>query len=133
MQCTLVGGKATAPSTPVATAIATSREAVSATTEAATATAHSTSTATATHAGKVRPLRDHLDVAALEDALIEDQGLWDKVGLGELDVGVTSNEGKISTYYLRGHCKNSWHSAYPLGWPVNLSSRMVTRLIEPQL
>lgn len=103
MQYTLVGRKATTPSTTVATTVATPRKAETAAAEATTTTTHATSAAAAAHAGKVRSLRDHLDVAALKDTLVQNQSLWDKVGLSKLDVGVTVNKANVSMCYHRSH------------------------------
>lgn len=124
----------TTTATATATVATTSRVAVSPTpTESAT---ESTSSTSAGHTRDVGPLWDHLDIAALEEAVVEDEGIGDQGGLGELDVGVTVKPGRVNMHIHRfaaaGLEWTAWLT-YPLGWPVNLSSRIVTRLMEPQL
>lgn len=99
----------------------------------ATTTSETTSSTTATtrHARQVGPFGDHLDVPALEDTLVEHKGLCNQAGLGKFDVGISESSPHVSvaqrpTYILLA-------PTHPLGWPVNLSSRIVTRFIEPQL
>lgn len=97
----LVGSKSTATTT-IATAVATTPRKTIPTTPEATTTATSRTTPaapTASHAGQVRSLRDHLDVATLEDALVQDEGLRDEVGFGELDVGVTARQNQNQQVY----------------------------------
>lgn len=84
----LVGGE-TSSATTVATAIATTaREAASA--MKASATTEPTATTSTAHARDIGALRGHLDVAALEDTLVEDKSLGDQARLSELDVGVAT-------------------------------------------
>jgi hypothetical protein len=123
----LVGGKASSTTT-VATTIATSSREAASTLEAASATAESTTTTTTAHARNIGALGGNLDAAALEHALVKNEGLGDQAGLGELDVGIARNP--VLAVFRNGR-KSS--GAYPFGCPVNLSSRMVTRLMEPQL
>lgn len=86
----LVGGE-TSSATTVATPIATTaREAASAMKASATATAEPTATTSTAHARDIGALGGHLDVAALEDTLVEDKSLGDQARLGELDVGVAT-------------------------------------------
>jgi urease alpha subunit len=83
----LVGGKASSTTTVATTITTSSREAAS-TLEAASATAESTATTTTAHAGNIGALWGNLDAAALEHALVKNEGLRDQAGFSELDVGV---------------------------------------------
>lgn len=74
--------------TPIAAAVAAPGEPPAEASPAAKPTA----AATTAHAGDVGPLGRHLDVAALEDTLVEHQRLGDQAGLCELDVGVAVAE-----------------------------------------
>ena len=75
--------------TPIATTV-TAPEA-STSSEAATAAKATTAAASAAHARDVGPFGGDFDVATLEDALVEDEGLSDQAGLRELNIRVTSN------------------------------------------
>ncbi len=79
---------------PTAAAATTSvpspgREAAAAA-EPSSAAAEAAAAATTAHAGNVGALRRHLDVAALEDAFVEDEGLRDEAGFREFDVGISA-------------------------------------------
>jgi hypothetical protein len=60
--------------------------------ESSAAAAKASSSTTAAHARNVGALRSDLDVAALEDALIQDEGLGNQAWFGELDIGVAERE-----------------------------------------
>jgi len=77
----------------------------------------------------------YLQRAAAEDALVENKRLGDQVRFGEFDVGVAEVDYRQSAPAKRTHlpAQPAIATPYPLGWPVNLSNRIVTRLIEPQL
>lgn len=104
---TLVGCKATRctpEASTIATAVAASwDEPASSAVKpwASTATPETPSSAAAppAHARHVGPLRHDLDVAALEDALVKDEGLSDQAWFGELDVGIP-----VVVLVSRGRC-----------------------------
>ena len=50
----------------------------------------SSASSAAAHAGEVGALGYHLDIASLEDALVEYECLRDKTGLGEFDIRITA-------------------------------------------
>ncbi len=79
--------------TPASAAATTSvaspgREAAAA--EPSSAAAEAAAAATTAHAGYVGALGRHLDVAALEDAFVEDESLRDEAGFREFDVGISA-------------------------------------------
>ena len=84
----LVGVEAASTPAAVATTVAATRgEAASSAMEAAAKSTTPAATPTA-HARDVGAFRGHLDVATLQHAVVEDQGLRDQAGLSELDVCV---------------------------------------------
>lgn len=101
----LIGSKPPSATTVAATVDSSSGHVTttSATAEitATAASPKTAATAATRHAGNVCSLGDDLDVTSLEDALVEDKGLCDQAGLGELDVCV-SGEKKlcVSRYSL---------------------------------
>lgn len=133
----LVRVETTSTPTTIATTVlaATGHVRAASSGETASSTETTTSTATAsTHARDVGTFRRDLDVAALEHTVVQYQGLRDQAGLGKLDVSVAiAYLATVCRCNKYGKSKQYDGSPYPFGWPVNLSSRMVTRLIEPQL
>lgn len=110
--------------------------------EASAATPETTSSTTTRHSREVRSLRHdlpvhtrlailswqskysfgegrtNLDVTTLEHALVKDEGLGNKAGLGELDVGITANQHVRSSCQLEkgtGSCNE----------PLGLASELV--------
>lgn len=71
---------------PVTTTITASREGPSP--ESSSTTREATAATAAAHAGDVGALGRNLDVASLEDALVQHQRLGDKAGFRKLNVGV---------------------------------------------
>lgn len=89
----LVRSVASSAASTVAATVASPRRETAPSTEIAPATASAEGTSTAStaarHAGNIRALGDDLDVAALEDTLVENKGLCDQARLGEFDIRVT--------------------------------------------
>lgn len=80
------------PSTaPITTTVTASRGESAATAGGASASSESTPAAATAHARNVGALRGDLDVAALEDALVQDQRLGHQTGFRKLHVGVAMN------------------------------------------
>lgn len=76
--------------TPIATTVTAAPEA-STSSEAATAAKATTTAASTAHTRDVGPFSGDFDVATLEDALVEDEGLSDQARLRELNVRVTGS------------------------------------------
>lgn len=70
--------------------------------------------------------KTNLNLATFEERIIECRCCLNRVFLAEFYVG-KSETGKES---VSGKVKEP--SAYPFGWPVYLSQRIVTLLIDPQ-
>lgn len=71
----------------------------------------------------------NLEGSTTEGTFVKHQGLRNQAGLRELDVRVS-----VQHYWRRPYAGGgSEEATYPLGCPVNLSRRIVTRLMEPQL
>jgi hypothetical protein len=87
----LVRSVASSTAAPVATATATSAEAAATTPKAASPKSSASAASPAAHAGHVRTLGGDLDIAALEHAFVQDQGLGHEAGFGEFDVGIPSD------------------------------------------
>ena len=145
----LIGGISSSTTTSVATTVAPSRYITTsaATEEASTPSTSSSTPTTARHARDVGPLGRHFDIPSFEHALVEHQGLRHQTGFRKLDICITKmfRIGQHRSCFLHaGASRNARGSeeggrgagrdqTYPFGVPVNLSSKIVTRLIEPQL
>ena len=142
----LIRGISSSTTASVATTVSSPRyiTASAATEEASTPSTSSTTPATR-HARDVGPLGRHFDIPSLEHALVEHQGLRHQTGFRKLDVCITKTfrigqhrydslvAGALQNARGSGEAEAGQDQTYPFGVPVNLSSRMVTRLIEPQL
>ena len=79
----------------------------------------------------------HLELAAAEHGLVEEDGVGDEGRVGKLDVGVPvrgppddDSESVSALHEGERETQREGERAHPLG-PVNLSNRIVTRLMVP--
>lgn len=78
----------TAPVTATVAAAAGESASAAASKTSSTTAAEASSSTTAAHAWDIGALGGDLDVASLEDALVQDEGLGYQARLGKLDIGV---------------------------------------------